>query len=326
MSVRRTNARVPSRRSPTAWTARMPAPSAPILSGTAAEHPHHHHGPPPSPLFDALDTNHDGVISADEIANAPASLKALDQERAPARSSARTSGPRIPPPDQSTDPRHPKRRPHAPGPETSPGRALAFVLSTWPQACAPAGRRAVNGTSRDQPPPPARPAAGNHPARPSSSSTTWKPPASRPTGARSSRSPPCGFARAGWRARKRSLPTRDLDATHSLGHITRIHGRHGRARRQGAASTPRRWPGSRASSGIPAGLIAHNGHRFDSRFVEATCRRHGLARARCIPSIHCIFRGGCSARRGARDMGWTACSPVWPSDGRGRSGTTHGAT
>ena len=35
------------------------------------------HGPPPSPLFDALDTNHDGVISADEIANAPAALKAL---------------------------------------------------------------------------------------------------------------------------------------------------------------------------------------------------------------------------------------------------------
>lgn len=37
----------------------------------------HHHGPPPSPLFDALDTNHDGVISADEIAKASDSLKAL---------------------------------------------------------------------------------------------------------------------------------------------------------------------------------------------------------------------------------------------------------
>ena len=38
---------------------------------------HHRHGPPPSALFAALDANHDGVISADEIANAPASLKTL---------------------------------------------------------------------------------------------------------------------------------------------------------------------------------------------------------------------------------------------------------
>ncbi len=29
--------------------------------------------------------------------------------------------------------------------------------------------------------------------------------------------------------------------------------------------------------GSAAGLIAHNGHRFDSRFLEATCRRHGVA-------------------------------------------------
>ena len=36
-----------------------------------------HHGPPPSELFKALDTNHDGVISAEEIANAPAALKTL---------------------------------------------------------------------------------------------------------------------------------------------------------------------------------------------------------------------------------------------------------
>lgn len=32
-----------------------------------------------SPLFDALDTNHDGVISSDEIAAAPESLKKLDK-------------------------------------------------------------------------------------------------------------------------------------------------------------------------------------------------------------------------------------------------------
>jgi hypothetical protein len=37
------------------------------------------HRPPPSPLFTALDVNHDGVIDADEIANAPAELKTLDK-------------------------------------------------------------------------------------------------------------------------------------------------------------------------------------------------------------------------------------------------------
>ncbi len=37
------------------------------------------HGPPPSPIIMALDVNHDGVISAEEIANAPAALKTLDK-------------------------------------------------------------------------------------------------------------------------------------------------------------------------------------------------------------------------------------------------------
>jgi len=35
--------------------------------------------PPPSPLMEALDVNHDGVIDADEIANAPTELKTLDK-------------------------------------------------------------------------------------------------------------------------------------------------------------------------------------------------------------------------------------------------------
>jgi hypothetical protein len=35
--------------------------------------------PPPSPLMEALDANHDGVIDATEIANASAALKALDK-------------------------------------------------------------------------------------------------------------------------------------------------------------------------------------------------------------------------------------------------------
>jgi hypothetical protein len=34
--------------------------------------------PPPSPVIKALDANQDGIISADEIANAPAALKTLD--------------------------------------------------------------------------------------------------------------------------------------------------------------------------------------------------------------------------------------------------------
>jgi len=38
-----------------------------------------HHGPPPWQLVEALDANGDGVISADEIANAPAALKTLDK-------------------------------------------------------------------------------------------------------------------------------------------------------------------------------------------------------------------------------------------------------
>ena len=37
------------------------------------------HRPPPMPLIMALDTNHDGIISAEEIANAPAALKTLDK-------------------------------------------------------------------------------------------------------------------------------------------------------------------------------------------------------------------------------------------------------
>jgi hypothetical protein len=35
--------------------------------------------PPPSPLMDALDANHDGIIDSNEIANASAALKKLDK-------------------------------------------------------------------------------------------------------------------------------------------------------------------------------------------------------------------------------------------------------
>ncbi|HEU6449496.1 MAG TPA: EF-hand domain-containing protein [Verrucomicrobiae bacterium] len=38
-----------------------------------------HHRPPPLPLVQAIDANHDGVIDADEMANAAAALKTLDK-------------------------------------------------------------------------------------------------------------------------------------------------------------------------------------------------------------------------------------------------------
>ena len=37
------------------------------------------HRPPPPAIIGAIDANHDGVIDADEIANASAALKALDK-------------------------------------------------------------------------------------------------------------------------------------------------------------------------------------------------------------------------------------------------------
>jgi hypothetical protein len=39
----------------------------------------HRHRPPPPPIIAALDANHDGVIDASEIANAPAALLTLDK-------------------------------------------------------------------------------------------------------------------------------------------------------------------------------------------------------------------------------------------------------
>jgi hypothetical protein len=71
--------------------------------------------PPPSPLFEALDLNHDGVIDADELAKASESLKKLDKngdgkltpdELRPAR-----RGPNGPPPggDDQAGPQPPRR-------------------------------------------------------------------------------------------------------------------------------------------------------------------------------------------------------------------------
>jgi len=51
----------------------MMDPSGPRHSGKRP------HGPPPPQIIEALDANADGVISADEINNAPAALNSLDK-------------------------------------------------------------------------------------------------------------------------------------------------------------------------------------------------------------------------------------------------------
>ncbi len=57
------------------WTASAGGPAARTAGGAA--------GRPggPGPLMEALDTDHDGVLSAEEIRRAPESLRALDRDR-----------------------------------------------------------------------------------------------------------------------------------------------------------------------------------------------------------------------------------------------------
>jgi hypothetical protein len=63
----------------TAWTvSAQPSDNSPPDAQDNPPPPRHHHRPP-LPLVMALDTNHDGVIDANEIANAPAALKTLDK-------------------------------------------------------------------------------------------------------------------------------------------------------------------------------------------------------------------------------------------------------
>src|SRR5450432_4861013 len=50
----------------------------PGSDGSNRPHPNGHRPPPPA-VIAALDANHDGVIDADEIANASAALKSLDK-------------------------------------------------------------------------------------------------------------------------------------------------------------------------------------------------------------------------------------------------------
>lgn len=84
-------------------------------------------GPPPNPLIEAIDTNHDGVLSADEIRAAGESLKKLDRngdgkltedELQPPRGQRRPSAPgrgdRAGPPADRTDGRRPPGPPDRP--------------------------------------------------------------------------------------------------------------------------------------------------------------------------------------------------------------------
>jgi hypothetical protein len=59
-------------------TQRPPPPPTAMMAGTNQFGSSSFMGPP-DPLITALDTNHDGVIDSNEIANAPAALKTLDK-------------------------------------------------------------------------------------------------------------------------------------------------------------------------------------------------------------------------------------------------------
>jgi EF hand len=76
----------------------------------------HGHRPPP-PLFLALDANHDGVIDADEIANAPAALKRLDKNGDGKLTRDELRPPR---PPQDGGPDSGDRPPYGPPPDGAP--------------------------------------------------------------------------------------------------------------------------------------------------------------------------------------------------------------
>lgn len=92
--------------------------------GPGGPPPGHH---PPSPLFEALDANHDGVLSADEIKNASAALMTLDRnkdgqltmdEMRPPRPEGGRGGP-----ERDGDQRPPPPRHHDFADQAGPGKA-----------------------------------------------------------------------------------------------------------------------------------------------------------------------------------------------------------
>src|SRR5438552_13254774 len=65
-----------------AWTVTAQDAGGPPLAGgppPGEGGPGQGRRPPPSPIITALDANGDGIIDADEIANAPAALRKLDK-------------------------------------------------------------------------------------------------------------------------------------------------------------------------------------------------------------------------------------------------------
>ena len=123
-----------------------PPPPAQMQRG-----PRDQHGPPRgNPLFDALDTNHDGTISADEIANASTSLKALLKNGSDhlTREDLRPAG--GPPPHAAPAL---GEQPKADDQAEPPRPKIGAIRPAQP-AAARAGRRRVG--SRTTPPAPAR--------------------------------------------------------------------------------------------------------------------------------------------------------------------------
>ena len=132
------------------------------------------HRPPPLPLITALDTNHDGVISADEIANAPAALKTLDKNS----DGQLTSDEYLPScPGQSGDSANGKHRP-PPSPvinaldANQDGVISADEIANASAALLTLDKNGDGQLTRDEfcpPPPPMQnggPANGDHPAPP----------------------------------------------------------------------------------------------------------------------------------------------------------------
>jgi hypothetical protein len=98
------------------------------------------HGPPPlPPIIRALDTNRDGIIEADEIANAPQSLKTLEKSGSNQLTIQDLLGPPPPPPD------HPG---WGPGPANAPEGS---------------GTQSADADAQNGPPPPDGPPPGPPP-------------------------------------------------------------------------------------------------------------------------------------------------------------------
>ena len=110
-------------------------------------------GPPPPPplppVIHALDTNHDGIIEADEIANAAKSLRTLETSGSDELTIPELLGPPPPPPGQGPG-----------GPQASGTDAQGGPPPPPPPP--PDGAQTSGTGSQDQPPPGPPPGPGGH--------------------------------------------------------------------------------------------------------------------------------------------------------------------